>query len=60
MFKISVSKIEYKIAKNPPILYVFIGAVENTGASWLEFHYLNSILMDQTSPYVLMFKISVS
>ena len=30
MFKISVSKIEYKGAKNPPVLNVFIGIVEDT------------------------------
>ena len=33
MFKISVSLIEYKSAKNPPVLNVFIGSVEETGGS---------------------------
>ena len=33
LFKISVSYIEYKSAKNTPVLHVFIGAVEDTGGS---------------------------
>ena len=38
MFKISVSWIEYKSAKNPPVLHVFIRTVEDTGASSMYVH----------------------
>ena len=43
MFKISDSQIEYKSAKNPTVINVFIGVVEDTGSSLLEFYYMKSI-----------------
>ena len=48
----------FKVAKKPPVINVFIVVLKDTGSSWLEFHYLKSIIMARGPSNVIIFQIS--